>query len=50
MMKDKILNDESFGHELTHMLGENIGYGWILGLAAFGAIFFFRKRIKRFFE
>jgi len=37
-------------HEMTHAVGDSLGYGWIVGLALIGASWFFRKRIRRFFE
>ena len=39
-----------FWHEMIDMIGDKFGYEWLLLLSAFGALFFFRKHIGRFFQ
>jgi len=38
---------EGIGHEIVHMITENGGVWWLLGLAALGGAGLLKKRIKK---
>lgn len=45
MMQD--MPEPSLWESLTYEIGDHFGYGWIIGLAAFGAVYFFRNKLKQ---
>jgi hypothetical protein len=50
IVSNKLNQSPDIAQSIVTQVGDSVGYWWILGLALLGAVYFFRKKISKFFE
>ena len=45
-----LIQEQDVAHKIVHVLGDSVGYWWLLGLIAVGTLVVFRKRISKFLK